>query len=45
MQILIDRDGIAILRTSETLTGDLSTQAAAATQVCPVAALAADMRT
>lgn len=41
----LDDDGIAILRTSETVTGDLATQATAAAEVCPVAALALDAST
>ena len=38
----LDDDGIAILRTSGPLSGDLAGQGAAAAEVCPVAAITLD---
>lgn len=35
----LDDEGIAILQTSEPIAGDLSNQATAAVEVCPVVAL------
>lgn len=36
----LDEDGIAVLRTPDALSADLAEAAAAAAEVCPVAALA-----
>lgn len=40
----LDDDGIAIMKTSEPLTEDPAKQAAAAAEVCPVAALTLDAK-